>query len=306
MNPEPEVLETRPTPAVVVKAAVKQLRPKQWAKNVLVFAALIFSFEFLNTESVIKALLAFASFSCMASTGYIWNDFLDREADKKHPKKRHRPIASGALPVPVALAEMVLVFAAGLGIAWYISGAFLAVVVLYFVTTVSYSMYWKHIVVLDIMFLAACYVWRAVGGAVAIAVAVSPWLLICTGFLALFLGFNKRRGELMELGSDRGTRKNLADYSPRLLEQYQALVTACSVLSYSLYTLQGAPTPWMALTIPFVLYVVFRYIFLVEQKGEGSAPDETLLTDVPILVAVLLYGVVAVSTLLLQHFHYIT
>ncbi|MCB9664949.1 MAG: decaprenyl-phosphate phosphoribosyltransferase [Alphaproteobacteria bacterium] len=288
------------TPVSVVRAAVKQLRPKQWTKNALLFAALIFSGEFLVSESVINAVVGFFAFSLIASSGYVFNDYLDREADRKHPKKQHRPIASGALPEGLAIVEMIAVLAAGIALAWWVGSWFLAVALLYLATTLSYSYYFKHLVILDVMFLALGFVWRVVAGALAIKVHVSAWLFLCTAFFALFLGFNKRRGELRELGEEAGTRRNLVEYSERMIQEIQSIVTANTVLSYSLYAVLGAPTPWMVLTIPFVLYAIFRYIYLVEQRGEGSAPDETLLKDVPILVTSLLYGATAVGVIMAE------
>ena len=281
----------------LVRAAVKQLRPKQWAKNVFLFAAIIFSRKFTDPDAVMKVLIGFASFSLVASSGYILNDYLDREADRKHPKKRFRPIASGALPIPVAWVLLVGCLIGGFGLAWSLGPAFLGITVVYLVTTKSYSFYFKHRVILDVMFLASGFVWRAIAGALAIGVHVSPWLFLCTAFVALFLGFNKRYAELLQLGDKAGTRRNLQHYSPKILEQYQAIVTASTVLCYALYTVQGT-TPWMTLTIPYVLYGIFRYIYLVEQKGQGGAPDETLLSDVPILVNGLLFALTAAAVLL--------
>jgi len=273
-------------------AAVKQLRPKQWTKNVFLFAALVFSGGFMDPGQVMKALQGFAAFSLLASSGYILNDYLDREADRKHPKKKFRPIASGALPVPVALVLLVVVLIGGFALAWGLGPVFTAVAALYLATTLSYSFYFKHQVILDVMFLALGFVWRAVAGALAIQVRISPWLMLCTAFVALFLGFNKRRGELAKLGASGGTRRNLVEYNHDMLEAFQAIVTSGTILSYAQYALFGR-TPWMIMTLPFVLYAVFRYIYLVEQKGEGSAPDETLLKDAPILITGLLYGVTA-------------
>jgi 4-hydroxybenzoate polyprenyltransferase len=275
-------------------ASFKVLRPKQWTKNGLLFAALVFSGHFLDPEAVGRVALSFVAFSLLSSSGYVLNDYLDREADRKHPKKKHRPIASRALPEPMALAVMVLAAGVGAGVAWWLSPAFFAVAMAYMATTLSYSFYFKHLVILDVMFLAACYVCRAVAGAVVIAVTVSPWLALCTAFLALFLGFSKRRAELVLMGEHGGTRKNLADYIPQMLDQFQAIVTAGTVLSYALYTALGQG-PWMMLTMPYVLYGIFRYIYLVDQRGEGGAPDETFLKDVPILVTVGLYGLTAVG-----------
>ena len=161
---------------------------------------------------------------------------------------------------------------------------------------ISYSFYFKHIVILDVMFLAAGFVWRAIAGAIAINVEISVWLFLCTAFLALFLGFNKRRAELIQLGASKGTRKNLQEYSASMIEQIQSIVTANAVLSYALYTVLGT-NQWMTLTLPYVLYGIFRYIYLIEQKGEGGAPDETLLKDWPLILTVLLYVLTAVAVI---------
>ncbi len=284
----------------VLTAAIKQLRPKQWSKNVLFMpAALIFSGAFTQLDSVLRVVAGIAAFSLVASAGYIFNDYLDRDADRRHPKKRHRPIASGALPAPVALVEMVIVLIGGLSIAMWLGTSFAAVTVAYLTTTLSYSYFFKHKVILDVMFLALGFVWRVVAGALAIQQPVSAWLFLCTAFLALFLGFNKRRAELVKLGDTAGTRRNLAQYSQTMLNEFQAITTSTTVLSYALYAVLG-PTPWMSLTIPFVLYGIFRYIFLVDQKGEGGAPDETLLEDWPLLLTVVLYACVALGVLLAQ------
>lgn len=283
---------TAPAPSNIVVAAIKQLRPKQWAKNVFVLPALIFSGHFMEPGYLVQAGIAFVVFSLLASSGYILNDYLDREADRKHPKKRFRPIASGALPVPAALGLFVLVLSVGVGLALYLSVPFLLIALTYLATTLSYSFYFKHRVILDVMFLSACYVWRVIAGAVAIKVQVSPWLFLCAAFLALFLGFNKRRGELLKLGREGGTRRNLQHYSREMLVELQAIVTASVVICYALYTVQGG-NDWMVLTIPFVLYGVFRYVYLVDQ-GEGDAPDETVLGDWPFIANGLFYLLVAV------------
>ncbi|MGC6491911.1 MAG: decaprenyl-phosphate phosphoribosyltransferase [Myxococcota bacterium] len=288
------------TPVSVLIAAVKQLRPKQWTKNAFLFAGLVFSGEFLNPSSVMLALWGFGAFCLLASSGYILNDYLDREADRKHPKKRFRPIASGALPESLAIVAFVVCLGAGAWLSWSLGSWFLAVAMTYLVTTLSYSYFFKHIVILDVMFLASGFVWRAVAGALAIGVAVSPWLFLCTAFFALFIGFNKRRAELIELGATGGTRKNLAEYGPKMLEAFQSITTTSTILCYSLYAVLG-PTPVMALTIPFVLYGVFRYVYLVEQRGEGGAPDETALRDMPLIATVGLYVLTALAVLVARH-----
>ena len=278
-------------------AAIAALRPKQWVKNVLLLPAIIFSDGYGDPREWVLVGVGFAAFCLLSSTGYVFNDWRDIEADRKHPKKRHRPLASGDLPVGAGMAVMAVAFTAALGLAWLVSPNFLLVAALYFATTLSYSSFFKHYAILDVMFLAACYLWRAVAGAVAISVRISPWLLLCTAFFALFLGFNKRRGEILLLDGAGGTRKSLADYSPAMLQEFQAITTSGTIISYALYTVLGSPTPWLLLTFPFVLYAIFRYIYLIDQKGEGAAPDETLLRDRPILLAGMLYAVTAVAVL---------
>lgn len=284
----------------LIFAALEQLRPKQWAKNVLLFAALIFSTQFLSLEMVGRALVGFAAFSLISSAGYVLNDFLDREADRKHPKKRLRPIASGRLPVPWAMGLFALVAAAGVLLALSLNTAFFALAMFYLATTLSYSYYFKHIVILDVMFIATGFVWRALAGAAAIEVVVSPWFFACTAFLALFLGFNKRYAELTQVGATAGTRKNLNAYSLKMLEHFQAVVTSGVLLTYTLYSVLGT-NRWMALTAPIVLYGVFRWVYLVERRGEGGAPEDTLFGDKPLLATVAVYGLVATTILLLAN-----
>lgn len=278
-------------------AAFKALRVKQWAKNGLLFAALLFSGKFLDVSAIAEASLGFLAFSLVASAGYVFNDTLDREADRHHPKKRHRPIASGALPVQLAVAELIVVGAAGLGLAWAISPLFLGITIAYLVNTLTYSFFFKHVVIIDVMMIATGFVFRAIAGAIAIDVAASPWFFLCTAFLALFIGFNKRRAELVALGERTETRKNLQDYTPNLLREFQAIVTSNVVVSYALYAVLGE-RQWMVVTVPFVLYVIFRYIYLVEVKGEGGAPEDTLLSDLPILVTTGLYVASVMAVLL--------
>lgn len=294
------------TPAVrrnaltVSRAAIKALRPKQWAKNVLLLAPLIFSASFFDVDKLVEMALAVAAFSLLASSGYLLNDTLDRKADAVHPKKKHRPIASGALPLPLAIVELVVVLGIGAGIAWWVSPSFLILALVYLATSISYSFVFKHIVILDVMVLALHYLLRVIAGAVAIEVSVSEWLFLCTAFLALFLGFHKRRGELVNIGEAGSTRKVMQLYSLPMLDQFQAIVTGSVVLCYALYTVLGSATPWMTVTIPYVLYGIFRYIWLVDQRGEGDAPDETLLKDIPILITGLLYGATVVAILILD------
>jgi 4-hydroxybenzoate polyprenyltransferase len=278
---------------------IKALRPKQWTKNGVLFAALIFSFHFEHPMAWWLALKGFVAFSLLSSAGYIINDIRDREADRRHPSKRNRPIASGRLSLPNAVIETVVIGLLGLLVATSLGWGFLAVSLCYLATTLSYSAFFKHTVILDVMMLSMGFIWRAVAGAVAIRVNTSPWFLLCVSFLALFLGFNKRRGELRLAESENGgTRRILAEYNTAMIREYQALTTSGTVLTYALYTIQGSPTPWLILTIPYVLYGIFRYIYLVDRKGEGGAPDETLFKDRPLLATCVLYIVTTVLVLL--------
>ena len=279
---------------------IAALRPKQWTKNVLLFAALVFSFQFRETEQILRALAGFACFSLISSAGYLFNDLRDREADALHPRKRHRPIASGSLSARGAWIEIVVVLAGGFSGAWLLSPSFALIALLYFCTTTSYTLYFKNLVIVDVMVIAAGFIWRAVAGAVVIDVHISEWLLLCTAFLALFLGFHKRRGELVNLGRDQASshRKNLADYSPALVDQFQGMCSSGAVISYAIYTVLASPTPWLLITLPFVLYGIFRYTFLVQERGGGDAPDETLLKDRPILFNCLLYAATVVCVLM--------
>lgn len=288
-------------PGDLALAAIQALRPKQWAKNVFLLAAILFSMRFTELDLWVKTMLGFAAFSLVSSSGYIFNDARDVEADRRHPRKRRRAIASGRLPVKLAYVEMALVFLAGCALAWAVNPWFLAVVLLYFCTTMSYSAFLKNVVILDVMFIASGFLWRAAAGAVAIEVPISPWLLTCTGFLALFFGFNKRRGELTEVAdADKGhTRKNLQQYTPELVVEFQAITTSGTILSYALYCVLASPTPWLLLTMPHVLYGMFRYIYLVAAKNEGGAPDETLFRDRAMLVTGALYCLTVVAILVL-------
>lgn len=285
-------------PADLILAAVQALRMKQWIKNLLLFAALIFALKFNDAAMVWRAILGFITFCLLSSAGYLYNDSRDKEADAKHPRKCKRPIASGRLPIPMAYVEMVLLLAVGFSIAWTLSPMFMIVAALYLCTTLSYTFYFKHHVILDVMFISAGFLWRAAAGAVAIDVAISPWLLTCTAFLTLFIGFNKRRSELgLMAGKGNATRKNLMHYTPELLVEFQAITTSGTIISYALYTVLGEHSDWLLMTLPYVLYGIFRYIFLVNNLDEGEEPADTLLRDKPLLATVVLYGVTVVGIL---------
>jgi 4-hydroxybenzoate polyprenyltransferase len=281
------------------------LRPKQWTKNFLVFAGLIFAPKLRDPDAVKSALLAFVVFCGLSSVVYLINDVQDRAADRLHPQKRHRPIASGAVSPQTAMAAAAVLGALALVGAFAINTAFGVVGAMYLVLQVCYSMWLKHLVIVDALALAGGFVLRAIGGAVAINVAFSSWLLLMTLLGALFIGFSKRRAEIVSLADDAsGHRRILAEYSPYLLDQMIGVVTASTVVAYAFYTMSPETeahfgTKQLSYTIPFVIYGIFRYLYLVHQRDGGGNPSELLVTDRPLLlcgalwtvsVIVILYG----------------
>jgi 4-hydroxybenzoate polyprenyltransferase len=274
---------------------VRSLRPQQWTKNLLVFAGLLFSGHLLDRAAWLPAIAAFVIFCGLSGAVYLVNDVLDRGADAQHPLKRHRPIASGALSTGVALgAALVLTIVCVAG-ATAINGQLTMAAVGYVVLLGAYSAALKHHVIIDVLTLSAGFVLRAVAGAVAIGVPISHWLLVCTTLLALFIGLSKRRHELTLLNAGAaGHRPILQEYSPYLLDQMISVVTAATLVAYSVYTISSETaerlgSDRLGLTIPFVLYGIFRYLYLVHQRHEGGSPSELLLTDRPLLVCVALW-----------------
>jgi 4-hydroxybenzoate polyprenyltransferase len=276
---------------------IASVRPEQWTKNLLLFAGLLFGGRLLDASSVLKATEAFVIFCALSSAVYLANDIADRDADRSHPLKRTRPIASGELAVrDAAIAAAVLgagalVFAIRLGPAFgALAGGYLALLFLY-------SAALKHVVIIDVLTIAAGFVVRAVAGAVAVDVPIGPWLPVCTTLLALFLVLSKRRHELVLLGEGATVhRPILQEYSPYLLDQMIAVVTASTVIAYSIFatsveTAERLGTRRLGLTIPFVLYGIFRYLYLVHQKRGGGSPTTTLVTDGPLLACVALWAV---------------
>ena len=284
---------------------LRSLRPRQWTKNLFVFAGLVFSEQkkLLDPRSAELAIAAFGVFCVLSGVVYLLNDIRDREVDRVHPTKSRRPIASGALPVPVAGACAVVFGAAGLGAAFWIGPAFGIVGVLYVGLLGLYSLTLKHVVILDALSLSLGFVLRAIGGAVAIDVPFSHWLLLCTLLLALFLALSKRRAEITTLAAGAaGHRRILAEYSPYLLDQMIGVVTASTLLAYAFYTISAETvakvgTDHLIYTVPFPLYGIFRYLYLVHQREAGGNPSELLLTDRPLLACVALW-VVAVIVIL--------
>jgi 4-hydroxybenzoate polyprenyltransferase len=272
------------------------LRPAQWTKNLLVFAGLLFGRRLFDPASVVDAVSAFVVFCALSGVVYLVNDVADRDSDRLHPLKSRRPIASGALPVPVAMAGALGLGSAALASAFVIGPAFAAVAAAYLALQVFYSFPLKHIVIVDVLTLAIGFVLRAVGGAVAVHVEISHWLLVCTILLALFIALAKRRHEIVLLAADAAThRPILGEYTPYLLDQMIGVVTASTLISYIFYTISPETqakfgTAWLGLTIPFPLYGIFRYLYLVHQREGGGSPADLLLTDRPLLACVALWA----------------
>jgi len=273
------------------------LRPGQWTKNLLVFAGLIFGSKLFDAASVGAAVEAFAIFCALSGVVYLLNDVADRKSDRQHPYKKHRPIAAGALDVGAALTAGALLGAASLGAAFALSGRFGVVATGYLGLQALYSAQLKHVVIVDVLIIAIGFVLRAVAGAVAIDVAISHWLFVCTILLALFIALAKRRHELMLLAEGATSHRPILDeYSPYLLDQMIAVVTASTLIAYIFYTISPETqekfgTPWLGLTIPFPLYGIFRYLYLVHRREGGGNPADLLLNDRPLLVCVALWAI---------------
>ena len=277
------------------------LRPHQWTKNLVVFAALALSKHLFDLDLAMRAASAFAIFCGLSGTVYLINDIVDVERDRLHPKKRLRPVASGALGERQAAIVALVLGAACLAAGAALGRQFTAWAIGFLVLNLLYSFRLKHVVIIDVLTLSLGFVVRAVAGGVAISVPVSDWLLVCTILLALFMALAKRRHELTSLSENASEhRQILAEYSPYLLDQMISVVTASCVTAYAFYTLahetrEKFQTDLLSLTIPFVLYGIFRYLYLVHLKDQGGSPSEVLLTDRPLLVAVALWAVAIVT-----------
>jgi 4-hydroxybenzoate polyprenyltransferase len=292
----PAVAWREPADRSLAVNVFRSLRPSQWAKNLLVFAGLLFGLRLSDPLAVGRATAAFAIFCMLSGVVYLINDIADRDSDREHPHKARRPIASGALPVPAAKAAAVAIAAVALAGALALGMAFFAVAAMYLALLALYSGPLKHIVIIDVLTIAIGFVLRAVAGAVAVDVEISRWLLVCTILLALFISLAKRRHELVLLAAGaKSHRPILGEYSPYLLDQMIAVVTASTLISYIFYTIspeteQKFGTHWLGLTIPFPLYGIFRYLYLVHQREGGGSPADLLLTDRPLLVCVTLWA----------------
>jgi 4-hydroxybenzoate polyprenyltransferase len=282
---------------------VRVLRPQQWVKNIFVFAGLIFSRQFYFLESITTAVAAFIIFCALSSAVYICNDVLDYAEDAVHPSKRHRPVAAGKIKRTTAVILAAIIGAIALYCAHFIGSTFLYICLLYAVMMLIYSVAVKHIIILDVLFVALGYVLRAIAGAVAIRVEISAWLLLCTLLFALFLVVSKRRTEIVVLGDDATRhRRTLNQYSVAILDQMIAIVTSACIVSYCLYTLAPETvakfhTKSLIFTVPFVIYGIFRYLYITYKRTEAAVPERALLTDLPLLVCFILWVVVCVAIL---------
>jgi 4-hydroxybenzoate polyprenyltransferase len=271
------------------------MRPKQWTKNLVVFGGLVFAQKLLEPPYLLKALAAFALFCLLSGAVYLLNDIMDVERDRLHPLKRLRPLASGRLSLPLAGSACAILMAISLLLSWFLQPAFFFAALSYLLLQFFYTLWLKNVVILDVFCISAGFVIRTVAGALVIGVAISNWLIICAVLLALFLGLSKRRHELVVLENNAASHRSiLAEYSPYLLDQMMAVVTASTVMSYCLYTMWPETVakfgPHLPLTVPPVLFGIFRYLYLVHQKEGGGAPERVLLSDIPLLLSVLLWG----------------
>ena len=280
------------------------LRPRQWIKNVLVFAGLLFTLgQGHPLTDYAKAVAAFVVFCLLSGCGYLVNDLRDLAKDRLHPHKRLRPLALGAVSPRTAVWFVSVVLPVTLLAAYVVSPGLFAVGALYFAVTTAYTLHLKNIVVVDVMVVASGFVLRAIAGSVTVGVDPSGWLLLCTGLLALFVALNKRRGEIVALGDASPTRPILSEYSVALLDQMITITASCCIIAYSLYTFfseTGRHRPYLMATIPFVLYGIFRYLYLANRHNQGEAPELVLAGDGPLRINLLLWTVTAAAALLIR------
>ncbi len=271
------------------------MRLRQWPKNAFVLAAVIFDRQLLNPDAILKSLAGMLLFCLLSSTVYMINDILDAEADRSHPQKRNRPIASGKLPIPVAASSAIALLAITLPLTFVLSTLFGWIALVYFLVNLAYSTRLKHIPLIDVLIIAAGFVLRVAGGVSLIVVErFSPWLYVVTTLFALYIGFGKRRAELTLLAQDANNhRRVLEGYTIALLDQLITIVSSTTIVAYSLYTFSAPNLPAnhsMMLTIPFVIYGIFRYLYLIQVEKAGGAPEDILLSDRPLQITVALWG----------------
>lgn len=290
----------------MLKELLKLIRPNQWIKNTIIFAAVIFSKNFFNLQYIERALIGFGIFCIASGSVYILNDITDVEQDKKHPEKSKRPIAAGKVSIPVAYVYFFIMAVGALVLSYlFVNNHFGNVVSLYLVMNILYSLIFKKIAILDVVVLSMNFVLRAVAGVYAIAPTLefSTWLVICTFFLSLFIALSKRRAEIVLLEEKaEGHRRSLRDYSPKLLDEMIAVVTASTVMSYTLYTISSSTvqkfgTVNLVYTIPFVVFGIFRYLYLIHMKKAGGSPTRLVYKDKPLMINIILWVIIAMLIL---------
>ena len=285
----------------MLTALIKTMRPRQWVtKNIFIFAAIVFDKQLFVLDSFLRTLAGFALFCLISSSVYIFNDIADVEADRQHPEKKNRPIPSGKLSIPAAWTAGVLLAAVTLGAGYLLAPSFGYVMGLYFLLIMVYSKWLKHIPIVDVLVISAGFVLRVGAGVTLIQVErFSPWLYVVMTLLSLFLGFGKRRAELALLLQGAGSHRKVLDgYTLPLLDQYIMIVSGTTIVAYSLYTFSAPNVPEnhsMMLTIPFMVYAIFRYLYLIEVKHAGGAPEEILLSDRPFQIALFLWAITVVA-----------
>jgi len=275
------------------------IRPYHWIKNTFVFAPLVFSGRFTQIDMCLKATLAFISFCFVSSAVYVINDVCDRAEDRQHPIKKFRPVASGAISAGSAITISAVLFVTSLILAGFLNWSVMLIVLIYFFINIAYSLYIKHIAILDVLTISAGFVLRIIGGGMSIAVVPSYWLILCTVMISIFLGFTKRRVELLAVDIDKNnSRPVLKDYSITFLDQVIPMVTGATILAYALYTvdehtLMVLGTRAMLLTLPFVIYGLLRYIYIIYHLKQCADPTENLIRDIPTIINLMLWVVVS-------------
>ena len=281
-----------------INALIKIMRPKQWTKNLLIFAALLFSDNLFNVDLLKLCIFGFFLFCMFSGSVYVLNDIVDLEKDRSHPKKCKRPLPAGHISVKQALGFIIMIFILTVFASYRLNPLFSVIGIAYFILVTLYSFYLKNIVILDVMTIALGFVLRAVAGTVLIGVRISPWLLLCTILLSMFLALHKRKSEMaLVVNGNNGSRKILQDYTPALINDMLHIVTSSTVMAYSLYTFTGTHSVYMMVTIPFVIYGIFRYQYIVHTKDMGENPELILLNDVPLIVNIVLWVVSCVVIL---------
>lgn len=294
----PRTAEGGRTGGCSARALLQAMRPAQWTKNGFVFPALVFGHKLSDLTAVLESAAAFGVFCLLSSSVYLINDVADAEKDRQHPTKRTRPIACGRLSCGAAVAAAVVLAAFSVGVSFLLAPMFAGMAIIYLVLNLAYSFGLKHVVIVDVLCISMFFVLRAAAGAAAIHVEISHWLLICTVLIALFIALSKRRHELVLLSDNASNhRGSLGEYSPYLLDQMIAVVTASTLMAYVLYTVDDRTigefhSDHLVYTVPFVLFGIFRYLYLVHQKGEGGNPDRIVVSDKQFLINMVLWAVV--------------